>query len=284
MQTVSTYTPSQLIKDYPKLLDHRDHCYLVKYGGAAMESAKVRQSVCEEIAAISKVGIRMVVVHGGGKEISRTLKRLAIHSEFIDGLRVTNPDAMAATEMVLSGAINKDLASRITRCGTPAVGISGRDAHLLEGNKSISSAARDLGLVGEVTRCNTAPIQALLQAGYIPIVSPVAETVEGMPLNVNADYAAAALAGALQVSACIFLTDVDGVKRSEVVQASLSPNTIEQLIAEGIIHSGMVPKVRCATRALQAGCKRAIICNAARCAVVSQAITGAAGCGTAVVS
>jgi len=249
-----------------------------------MESLDLRQSVCKEIATLSNIGIKIVVVHGGGKEISAILQRLVIPSQFINGLRVTNRDAMSATEMVLSGAINKDLASRITRCGAPAIGISGRDAHLLEGTRTISSGGVDLGWVGEVTRCNTAPIHALLQARYIPVVSPVAETVDGTPLNINADYAAAALAGALHVSGCIFLTDVDGVKRFEVVQASLTTNDIEKLIADGIIHGGMIPKVQCAMQALKAGCKRAAICNAARPAVVSQAITGAVGCGTALVT
>ncbi len=249
-----------------------------------MESVDVRQAVCEEIAALSEIGVCIVVVHGGGKEISRMLERLAIPSHFIDGLRVTHADAMSATEMVLSGAVNKDLASRITRCGTPAIGISGRDAHLLEGAPFRSSGAAALGLVGEVTRCNTALIQSILDAGYIPIVSPIAETSEGIPLNVNADYAAAALAGALKVSGCIFLTDVDGVKRSDAIQASLTPTEIEQMIAQGVIHGGMIPKVRCATRALQAGCERATICNAAKHAIVSQSITGATGSGTAVVA
>jgi len=284
METASVHTPEQLIKAYPSLTEHLGRCYRVKYGGAAMESADVRQAVCEEIASLFKLGISLVVVHGGGKEISRMLERLAIPSHFIDGLRVTTSDAMSATEMVLSGAVNKDLASRISRCGTPALGISGRDAHILEGTRFTSSEAGDLGLVGEVTHCNTAAVQALLQAGYIPVVSPVAETAAGVSLNVNADYAAAALAGALQVSGCIFLTDVDGVKRAEVVQASLTTAEIETMIAEGLIYGGMIPKVRCATRALEAGCNRATICNAAKFAIVSQAITGALGSGTTLIS
>jgi acetylglutamate kinase len=283
MQVATAYTPDQLLKDYPSLIEHRGRCYLVKYGGAAMESAEVRQSVCAEIAALSKIGLRLVVVHGGGKEISRMLERLAISSRFVDGLRVTDPAGMSAIEMVLSGSINKDLASRITRCGAPAIGISGRDGNLLEGAKRISSDSVDLGLVGEVARCNTAIITALLNSAYIPVVSPVAETPDGIALNINADYAAAALAGALKVSGAIFLTDVDGIKRADVVQGSLTPETIEKLIGEGAISGGMIPKARCATRALQSGSDRATICNAARFAIVSQAITGAIGCGTAVV-
>ncbi len=249
-----------------------------------MELADVKQSVCEEISALSKIGIQLVVVHGGGKEISRMLDRLAIPSQFIDGLRVTNADAMSVTEMVLSGAINKDLASRITRCGAPAIGISGRDAQILEGQHLKSSSATDLGLVGEVTRCNTAPIKNLLDSGYTPVISPIAETADGTPLNVNADYTAAALAGALNVSGCIFLTDVDGVQSSNTLQSSLTPAQIEEMIANGEIYGGMIPKVRCATRALQAGCERAVICNAAKFAIVSRAITGACDSGTAVVA
>jgi acetylglutamate kinase len=284
MHTSSSPNANDLLKRYPELGAHRDKSYLVKYGGAAMESADVRQAVCAEIAILSALGIRLVVVHGGGKEISRMLERLAIPSSFVDGLRVTNADAMSATEMILSGAVNKDLASRITRCGALAIGLSGRDARILEGTILKTSSGADLGLVGEVVRCNTAPIRAILDAGYIPVVSPVAETSDGTPLNVNADYAAAALAGALGVSGCIFLTDVDGVMRSGVVEPSLTVAVIEELISVGIISGGMIPKVRCATQALRAGCEQATICNASKPEIVSQAITRAPGSGTAVMS
>jgi acetylglutamate kinase len=282
MKSVTPCTTKQLIEQYPNLSHHRGGLYLVKYGGAAMESSGVRQAVCEEIALLSNLGIRIVVVHGGGKEISRTLERLSIPSEFIGGLRVTSLAAMSAIEMVLSGAINKELASRITHSGAPAIGLSGRDAHILEGAVIKGAGGVDLGLAGEATRCNTTPLLALLDAQLVPVVSPIAETQDGTPLNINADYAAAALAGALHVSGCIFLTDVDGVRDRETIAESLTPQAIEELMANGIITGGMIPKVQCAIQALRAGCRQATICNAAKPAIVSQAITGSAGAGTTI--
>lgn len=271
-----------LLTHYPRLAEHRGKRYLVKYGGAAMETPQVRHSVCKEIATLAQLGIQLVVVHGGGKEISRLLERLAIPSHFIGGLRVTSGDAMAAIEMVLSGAINKDLTSRITRSGAPAIGISGRDAHILEGVTIQSPTGEDLGLAGEVVHCNTQPLLALLDAGCVPVVSPIAETADGTALNINADYAAAALAGALGVSGCIFLTDVDGVKKAGIVEEIVTPQAIEHLITSGSITGGMIPKVQCAVAALRSGCPQATICNAATTMIVSRAITRTAGSGTVV--
>lgn len=282
MKSAPLNTPQQLIEKYPDLTGHKGRLYLVKYGGAAMESSEVRRAVCEEISLLSILGIRIIVVHGGGKEISRTLERLSIHSEFIDGLRVTTLDAMSAIEMVLSGGINKDLASRITHSGAPALGLSGRDAHILEGATIKGADGIDLGLAGEVIRCNTQPILAVLNAGLVPVVSPIAETSDGTPLNINADYAAAALAGALNVSGCIFLTDVDGVRHHGKIAESLTPQAIEEMISDGTISGGMIPKVQCALRALLAGCGQAMICNAAKPAIVSQAIAGSAEAGTTI--
>ena len=274
-----------LLKQFPQLTAHIGSCYLVKYGGAAMESPEVRKSVCDEIARLSILGIKIVVVHGGGKEISRTLERLGIESHFIAGLRVTTPETMVATEMVLSGAVNKDLASRITLSGAPAIGISGRDAHLFEAAPIRGPQGEDLGLAGEVLVCSSAPVRALLASGYVPVVSPIAETKDGTPLNVNADYAAAALAGALGVASCIFLTDVDGVRGNSGLEEALSPQEINTLISDGTIAGGMIPKVQCAVKAISSGCPEAIICNAGTPSIVSRAITrSAGGAGTAVIS
>ena len=223
-----------------------------------------------------------MVVHGGGTEISRMMERLGLIPQFIDGLRVTDPDAMKITEMVLSGTINSDLVSRITLSGASAIGLSGRDARLLEAKRLRGKNGEDLGQTGEVVATNTTPVIAVLAGGLVPVLSPVGETNSGEPLNLNADYAAAAVAGALKVESCVFLTDVPGVKRNGEVQPNLSHSEIEQLISDGTISGGMIPKVQCALRALEAGCLRAIICDASRPLIITAALVGNEGSGTTI--
>lgn len=273
---------STIVASYPTLSQLRGETVLVKYGGAAMEDERTRHLVCEEVAALHTLGIKVVVVHGGGKEISRMMERVGLIPHFIDGLRVTDPEAMKITEMVLSGTINSDLVSRITRLGAPALGLSGRDARLIEAKKLKGKNGEDLGQTGEVSSTNTAPIMAALAGSFVPVVSPVGETNTGEALNLNADYAAAALAGALHVSTCIFLTDVPGVKKNGEVQPSLSHSEIQHLISDGTISGGMIPKVQCALSALEAGCQRAVICEASRPLIISAALTGTAASGTTI--
>lgn len=273
---------STIPASYPKISEFSGKTIVIKYGGAAMEDDHTRHLVCQEVAALHGLGIKVVVVHGGGKEISRMMERVGLIPHFIDGLRVTDPEAMKITEMVLSGSINSDLASRITHSGAPALGLSGRDACLLQAKKLKGKNGEDLGQTGEVTATNTAPVVAALTGGFIPVVSPVGETESGEPLNLNADYAAAAISGALEAEACIFLTDVAGVKKSGEVQPSLTHGDIENLIADGTISGGMIPKVECALRALQAGCDRAVICEASRPLIISAALVGNPGSGTTI--
>lgn len=247
-----------------------------------MEDAATRDSVCAEVAALAQHGVRVVVVHGGGKEISRMMERVGLQPSFIGGLRVTDAPAMSITEMVLTGSVNSDLSSRITRHGAKAVGLSGRDAHLLTARTLRGKNGEDLGLTGEVDRTDLSCVMALLDASLVPVISPVGESVEGAALNLNADYAAAALAGALGVDVCVFLTDVAGVKRDGRVLPHLSVNQIHELIADGTISGGMIPKVECVVKALEAGCSRAVICDAARPGVIAEALTGCEAVGTVV--
>lgn len=279
---MTTQTATTISTSYPKIRDLAGKTVLVKYGGAAMEDEHTRHLVCQEVAALNELSIPVVVVHGGGKEISRMMERVGLVPQFIDGLRVTDPEAMKITEMVLSGSINSDLVSRITRSGAPALGLSGRDARLIEAKKLKGKDGADLGQTGEVVSTNTAPILTALRAGFVPVVSPVGETVDGEPLNLNADYAAAAIAGALNAESCVFLTDVAGVKKNGEVQSSLSHEEIERLIAEAVITGGMIPKVQCALRALEAGCTRAVICDASRPLIISSALTGSEASGTTI--
>lgn len=277
---MSEHLLSTITSSYPRIEALRGKTVLVKYGGAAMEDERTRHLVCQEVAALHELGVKLIVVHGGGKEISRMMERVGLIPRFIDGLRVTDPDAMRITEMVLSGTINGDLVSRISRSGAPALGLSGRDAHLIEAKKLLGTNGEDLGQTGEVTATNASPILTVLEGGFVPVISPVGETVDGEPLNLNADYAAAAIAGALKVENCVFLTDVAGVKKDGEVQPSLSRKEIDQLLSNGTISGGMIPKVQCALRALEAGCARSIICDASRPLSISSALTGSEGSGT----
>jgi acetylglutamate kinase len=279
---MSNQIAATITSSYPRISELRDKTVLVKYGGAAMEDEHTRHVVCQEVAALHMLGVKIVVVHGGGKEISRMMERVGLIPHFIDGLRVTDPEAMKITEMVLSGTINSDLVSRITRSGAHALGLSGRDAHLIEAKRLKGKNGEDLGLTGEVASTNTSPILAALAGGFVPVVSPVGETPEGEPLNLNADYAAAAIAGALGVESCVFLTDVAGVKKDGEVQPSLTPAQIDRLISEGTITGGMIPKVECALKALQAGCTHAVICEASRPLIISSALTGGKVSGTTI--
>lgn len=284
----------ELLQRYPSLSELRGRYYLVKYGGAAMERESTRDRVCQEIARLSQIGIRIVVVHGGGKEITRLLERLSIESRFINGVRVTSPDAMVATEMALSGSINKDLASRISSCGVRALGISGRDSRIIEAvsfqgainedsaASQDSAASEDFGETGDVSACNPKPLDTLLSAGFVPVVSPIGESADRKAKNLNADYAAAGLAGAMRVENCLFLTDVDGVRVGSDVLPRLTSSQVRDLISQGVITGGMIPKVQCAIRAIESGCQRATICNAATEDVVARALLGDSSIGTVI--
>jgi acetylglutamate kinase len=282
MRKEHTDSIDQLTARFPQLASLKGARFLVKYGGAAMEHPGVRDSVCREIAALARIGIEIIVVHGGGKEITRLLERLQIESSFIGGHRVTNPAAMEATEMVLSGAVNKDLASRITRYGSLAVGISGRDGDLLTAARIKGVNGEDLGSTGEVIECNTEAVEALIRSGFIPVISPIAQDIQGQPININADFAAGSLAAATKVLSCVFLTDVPGVKRGGQVIPELTKQEITELIEDGTISGGMIPKVTCVIKALEAGCASAVICEAKREFIVTQAILGESGAGTVV--
>ncbi len=273
---------STITASYPRIREFRGKTVLVKYGGAAMEDEQTRNLVCQEVAALHGLGIQIVVVHGGGKEISRMMERVGLIPHFIDGLRVTDTEAMKITEMVLSGSLNSDLTSRITHAGAPALGLTGRDAQLLQARKLYGKNGEDLGQTGEVAKSNPAPVLATLAGGLLPVISPVGETEAGEPLNLNADYAAAAIAGSLHAESCIFLTDVAGVKKKGEVQPALTHADIEELLADGTISGGMIPKVQCALRALQAGCQRAVICDASRPLIISAALVGSQASGTTI--
>jgi acetylglutamate kinase len=242
---------------------------VVKYGGHAMGDEALAEEFGQDIALLKQVGINPVVVHGGGPQINTMLKRLAIQSTFVDGLRVTDAAMVEVVEMVLAGTVNKHVAGLINRAGALAVGICGKDGGLLRARK-LQRAKRDpgsrieqvldLGFVGEPEFVDVRVIHALTGAGLIPVIAPVCASAEGQTYNVNADAAAAAIAGALQATRLLMLTDIAGVLDSE---RKLIPElTIEgarAAIEAGVITGGMIPKVENCIEAVQRGVKGAVI-------------------------
>ena len=229
---------------------------VIKFGGHAMDKEALCAAFAEDLAFLSAEGTRCVVVHGGGPQISALLERLHIESRFENGLRVTDEATMQAVEMVLCGQVNKDVARRFAAHGVRAAGISGRDGGLL----LASVRQPSLGRVGEVDKVDPALVECLLAGGFVPVVAPVASDAAGQPLNINADTAAGALAGALHADYFVLISDVPGVLDGEKrLIPTLDRARSHSLMAEGVICGGMIPKVGSCLHALDAGCRRALI-------------------------
>jgi acetylglutamate kinase len=262
---------------------------LVKFGGAALDDPKCLADVCREIAVMASRGIPLVVVHGGGKEINRALDELGFEASFSNGIRITDRKTLRLAEGILSGSLNSTIAATVNRslsAESPvrALGISARGAGIIYAKKMLGKEGEDLGQVGCVARIDKRPLERLLAADFIPVVSPIGEDISGEgALNINADYAAAALAGALGCKRIVFLTDVVGVKGGDgEVIPEISAPKINQLISDGVINGGMIPKVECALAAINEGCAEAVICLASRIGVVGEAINGGLVLGTRV--
>lgn len=255
---------------------------VIKYGGSTMVDPALTQSVALDVALLKFVGIHPVLVHGGGPEISRMMKRLGLTPTFRDGLRVTDSAALEVTQMVLVGRVNRDLVAALQRAGARAVGLSGQDGGLLVGRRYRSSSGEvDLGLVGEVTEVRPDLIHTLSGRGYVPVIAPLALTPEGETLNINADWVAGDLAGALGAEKLVFLTDVAGVYAGTGGPAENGPGGpgpaargpgargqllshlgVEEaraLLARGVVGGGMVPKLQACVRAVERGVPRAHI-------------------------
>lgn len=239
---------------------------VIKFGGNVMEDPKQNESILNDILFLKQIGINIVLVHGGGPAINETLEKLDIKAEFINGNRVTDSKTMEVVEMVLSGKINKELVGTINRLGGKAVGISGKDAQLIIAEKKhmiIDGVEFDLGRVGKVKKINPEILQTLDKNGYIPVVSPVGADEEGNSYNINADYAAGEIAGALNADKFILLTNVRGVMRDpkdpSTLYSMLYYNEVHKLMNGGIIVGGMLPKVEACMVAINAGVSRAHI-------------------------
>ncbi len=233
---------------------------VVKYGGAAMKEAELRQKVIRDVVFMTSVGIRPVLVHGGGPEINVWLSKLNIEPQFIDGLRVTDAATMEVVEMVLVGRVNKQIVEMINLEGGSAVGLCGKDGNLVRARPQGNEA---IGFVGEVASIDTTLLNTLIKAGHIPVVSSVASDETGQAYNINADTVAGELAAALGAEKLILLTDIPGIladrKNPDSLIRSIDIQQARELIQAGVVNGGMIPKVQCCVRSLAQGVKTAHI-------------------------
>ena len=243
----------------PYIKKYSGKTVVIKYGGNAMINEELKQQVMEDIALLWLIGVKVVLVHGGGPEISDTMKKLGKEAVFIDGLRVTDKETVDIVQMVLAGKINKTLVNLIQMKGGHAVGLSGIDGGILEARVKDER----LGYVGEITKVRPQPIQDLLEKNYIPVVSTVASDRQGNTYNINGDTAAAYLAGALGAERLIMMTDIAGILRDKDDPSTLIPHITvteaRKLYDEGIISGGMIPKVDCCIEALEHGVNNVVI-------------------------
>ena len=248
-----------LTQALPYIQSYYNKIVVVKYGGNAMINEERKMQVMEDIVLLSLIGVKVVLVHGGGPEISDMLSKIGKKSEFVDGLRVTDKETVEIVQMVLAGKVNKTLVNLLEVNGGKAMGISGMDGHLIEAEMKDER----LGYVGKITNINIEPIMDLLEKGYIPVVSTIGCDMKGNVYNINADTAAARIAGAMHAESLISMTDIAGVLRDKDDPASLiSMIDIEDASAlydEGVISGGMIPKVECCISAIQCGVKKVFI-------------------------
>ncbi len=248
-----------LTQALPYIQKYNGKVVVVKYGGNAMINEELKQQVMEDIVLLSLIGVKVILVHGGGPEISEMLKRVGKESVFVDGLRVTDKETADIVQMVLAGKINKSLVNLLQIKGGKAMGLSGMDGHMIE------ATVKDprLGFVGEIVNVNVAPLQDLIEKNYIPVVSTVGCDMDGNVYNINADTAAAYIAGAMGAYRLISMTDINGILRDKDDPSSLISSIdlkeAEELFATGIISGGMIPKVQCCIDAIHRGVEKVFI-------------------------
>ncbi len=241
-----------LIEALPYISRYEEKTFVVKYGGAAMIDEDLKETFAQDVTLLKKIGIRVVVVHGGGKEVTELAARLGIPSKFIDGQRYTDEAMMEIVQMVLAGKTNKDIVARINQHDGEAVGLCGIDADVLRVKRS-SDNGIDLGLVGEITTVNTAYLNLLLNNAIMPVIAPVGVDASWKAHNINADVAATAIASALKAEKLVFLSDVEGVSAGGRLIHSMNKEEANRLIESGVISNGMIPKIRSAFGAMDGG-------------------------------
>jgi len=269
-----------LIEALPYIQQFEGTTFVIKYGGAVMQDETLKSMVAQDVTLLRKIGIEIVVVHGGGKEITSFAEKLDIETKFVNGQRYTDEKMRDVVQMVLGGLINKDIVRRINVHGGRAVGVSGIDANLVK----VKKHNEDLGLVGEVTEVNAAFIKNLLNDGYLPVIAPIGVDEEGTVYNVNADIAAGPIAASLDAAKLVYMTDIEGVKANGSLISHLTQSNAEKYIREGIISGGMIPKVESALASLESGVQKVHIIDGRVPHALLLEIFTSEGIGTEIVS
>lgn len=255
-----------LIEALPYIQTFYGKTVVIKYGGHAMVNDHLKKSFAQDVVLMRYIGLRPIVIHGGGPQIGEVLKRMGIQSTFVQGLRVTDNETMSVVEMVLGGKVNKEIVTLINQSGGRAVGLGGKDGRLLQAKKMHVYQSRgedlppeiiDAGMIGEITAVDAAVLKALEDSRFIPVIAPIGVGAEGESYNINADLVAGAVAGALKAAKLILLTDVPGVldKDGKLVQ-SLTTEQAGKMLSDGFITGGMIPKVNCCLKALTEGVEK----------------------------
>lgn len=290
----SLETAAVLIETLPYIQNFFGKTVVIKYGGNAMINNELKNSVIQDITLLKYVGMRPIVVHGGGPEITSVLNKFGKKTEFVSGLRVTDEETVSIAEMVLVGKINTEIVNLLNRQGSKAVGLSGKDADLIRAKKHFAEVHEngrvnmiDIGFVGEVESINTDILNTLMDNGYIPVIAPIGVGKNGESYNINADYVAGEIAGALGAEKLLMLTDVEGIYRDyhdkNSFISSLSLEEAQQMIADGDIGGGMIPKVETCIQALRGGTAKTHIIDGRQPHSILLEIFTSQGIGTQVV-
>lgn len=241
-----------LIEALPYIQKYEGKTFVVKYGGAAQTDETLKKLFAQDVTILKKIGINIVIVHGGGKEITETAYKLGIESQFVDGHRYTDKKTVDVVQMVLAGKVNKEIVNLINQNDGEAVGLSGVDNNLLLAEKYLEDG-EDIGLVGKIENVNVSFIELLLNNGLMPVIAPFGVGVDGTVYNVNADLAAGAVASALKAEKLFYLSDIEGVIAKEKLISTLKEQIARELVSDGAINGGMIPKVKSAYATLHSG-------------------------------
>lgn len=259
MELTNAQRAQILVEALPYIQKYYNKIIVVKYGGNAMINDELKEAVMGDIVLLSLIGIKVVLVHGGGPEITEMLGKVGKKSEFVNGLRVTDSESMDIVQMVLAGKINKNLVNLLQNKGGKAIGLCGIDGHMIQAEQLDPR----LGYVGEITDVNVEPILDVLEKGYIPVISTVGYDEDGNSYNINADTAAARIAGQLKAESLFSMTDIDGILRDKddpsTLISKIYVSEAPQLIREGIISGGMIPKIHCCIEAIRQGVNKVFI-------------------------
>lgn len=252
---------SKSILDF-NIEEYKGKTIVIKFGGSIMKNEKCKEAFYQDVAYLKENGVNIVIVHGGGPNISSMLEKVGSETKFINGLRVTDKSSMEIVEMTLAGSVNKELSGKLANYSINAIGLSGRESDLIEAKKKFSyvnGEQIDLGFVGEVEKINTTVLNLLIKSGFLPVIAPIGFDKKGNIYNINADYVAGSISAALNADKLILMTDVEGVyldinDKSSLLK-SVTIEEIKEYIKTGVIHGGMIPKMECCINAIENGTK-----------------------------